>query len=218
MTARRSTDSVEHGETRTIRVMLAEEIDMFRTALVSLLSKEKDIEVVAEVKCHPRAALALASRLRPDIAVVAADGADTQGPATVLRLREGRPECRVIALTVGRPVGLVNQMMAAGVAGLIDKNAPASWLLHAIRVVADGGTVVDEGLATALASARANPFTRRERDVLQAAANGASGPEIAVLLSLSPGTVRNYLSNVMNKTGARNRIDSIRIAKEAGWI
>jgi two-component system response regulator DesR len=218
MTARRSEDSVGHGETRSIRVLLAEEVDMFRAALVSLLSKEVDIEVVADVKCDPKVVVSLASGVRPDVTVVAVDEGVAAGLATVRALREAQAECPVIALTVGRPAGLVHRLTAAGVSGVIDKSGQASLLMQAIRVVARGVTVVDEDVVAASASVGPNPFTPRERDVLQVAAKGARGPEIARTLSLSPGTVRNYLSNVMTKTGARNRIDAIRIAKEAGWF
>ena len=191
---------------------------MFRTALVSLLSEEEDFEVVADAKCDPEVVASLVSRLRPDVTVVAVDEEDAAGLTTMRALREGQADRRVVALTVGRPAGLVNRLMAAGVSGLIDKNARASLLMDAIRVVADGGTVLDEGVVAMPASVRPNPFTPRERDVLRVVAKGASGPEIARALSLSPGTVRNHLSSVMNKTGARNRIDAIRIAKEARWF
>jgi len=215
---RRSHDSVEHGETRSVRVLLVEEIELFRTALVSLLSKEGDIEVVADLKCDPEMVVSTASRVRPDVTVVAVDDGNTAGLATIRALREGEAEHRVVALTLGWPVGLVDRLITAGVCGLADKNAEALRLLRAIRVVAGGGTALDEGLDAVLAAVRASPFTPRERDVLQVVAKGVSGPEIARALSLSPGTVRNYLSNVLTKTGARNRIDAIRIAKEAGWF
>jgi two-component system response regulator DesR len=198
-------------------VLLAEEFGMFRTALVTLLSKE-GIEVVADVKRDPKVVVALASRLRPDVAVVAADEEDTAGLATIRALREGQAEHQVVALTVGRSAGLVDRLLSAGVSGVIDKNAQAFRLLRAIRVAAAGGAEFAEDLVASPASSRATPFTRRERDVLRMAAEGASGPEIANVLSLSPGTVRNYLSSVMTKTGARSRIDAIRIAKGAGWF
>lgn len=213
----RSNDSVEHGEARSIRVLLAEDMDLLRTALVSLLSEEEDMEVIADLKCN-RDVVSVALRLRPDVAVVSADLPDKNGLTLVRELRRRLPECRVVALTVTHPPGLLKRLFAAEVPGMIDKNAPATRLLHAIRGVADGGTVIDANLVVAAMSADKNPFTRRERHVLQLAADGASGPEIAKRLSLSPGTVRNYLSNAMNKTGARSRIDAIRIATESGWL
>jgi two-component system, NarL family, response regulator DesR len=216
--ARRSTgNSLSQEEGRSIRVLLAEDMDLLRTALVSLLSVEEDIEVIADLKCNEKA-VSVAVRLRPDVAVVSADMPENKGLTTVHELRKRLPECQIVALTVKRPVGLLKRLLAADVSGLIDKNAPAARLLHAIRGVAEGGTVIDANLVIAALSAGRNPFTPRELSVLRLAAEGASGPEIAKELSLSPGTVRNYLSNAMNKTGARTRIDAIRIATESGWL
>jgi two-component system, NarL family, response regulator DesR len=217
MTRESSSSSVELEPGRSIRVLLAEDMELLRTALVSLLSDEEDIEVIADLKCGQQA-VSVAVRLRPDVAVVSADLPDNKGLTTVHELRKRLPECQIVALTVKRPAGLLKRLLAADVSGLIDKNTSASRLLHAIRNVADGGTVIDANLVIAALSAGSNPFTPRELSVLRLAAGGASGPEIAKELSLSPGTVRNYLSNAMNKTGARSRIDAIRIATESGWL
>lgn len=217
MARRSTTNSLPQEEGRSIRVLLAEDMDLLRTALVSLLSVEEDIEVIADLKCNEKA-VSVAVRLRPDVAVVSADMPENKGLNTVHELRKRLPECQIVALTVKRPVGLLKRLLAADVSGLIDKNAPAARLLHAIRGVAEGGTVIDANLVIAALSAGRNPFTPRELSVLRLAAEGASGPEIAKELSLSPGTVRNYLSNAMNKTGARTRIDAIRIATESGWL
>jgi two-component system response regulator DesR len=217
MPPRGSSDSVEQDDARAIRVLLAEDMDLLRTALVSLLSDEEDMEVIADLKCGQKA-VSVALRLRPDVVVVSADLPENQGLSTVHELRKRLPECQIVALTLKRPVGLLKRLLAADVPGLIDKNAPAAQLLNAIRGVADGGTVIDANLVIAALTAGSNPFTPRETHVLRLAAEGASGPEIAKQLSLSPGTVRNYLSNAMNKTGARTRIDAIRIATESGWL
>ncbi len=217
MARRSTTNSLPQEEGRSIRVLLAEDMDLLRTALVSLLSVEEDIEVIADLKCNEKA-VSVAVRLRPDVAVVAADMPENKGLTTVHELRKRLPECQIVALTVKRPVGLLKRLLAADVSGLIDKNAPATRLLHAIRGVAEGGTVIDANLVIAALWAGRNPFTPRELAGLRLAAEGASGPEIAKELSLSPGTVRNYLSNAMNKTGARTRIDAIRIATESGWL
>jgi len=207
----------ENEATGTTRVLLAEDMDLLRTALVSLLSDEEDLEVVADLACD-RAVVPAALRTQPDVAVVATDRPDTRGLYVVAELRRQLPECRVVALTVTHPPGLLRRLLAADVHGLIGKNAPARRLLATIRDVARGGTMIDSKLVLAALAADRNPFTPREAHVLKLAAGGASGPEIARRLSLAPGTVRNYLSNAMNKTGARNRIDAIRIATESGWL
>lgn len=204
-------------DTNTIRVLLAEDMQLLRTALVSVLDDEDDIEVVADLGCDHKI-ISVAERLRPDVTVLSADTAGTGDLSTVHELRRRLPDCQIVALTATKPPGLLKRLLAANIPGLIDKNAPAARLLAAIRGVARGGTVIDTNLVMAALSAGHNPFTPRELHVLRLAADGASGPEIAKELSLSQGTVRNYLSNAMNKTGARTRIDAIRIARESGWL
>jgi two-component system response regulator DesR len=201
----------------TIKVLLAEDLDLLRSALVSLLSDEEDIEVVAALKCNDKVTQ-VAVRLRPDVVVVDVDLPCTNGLTTVRELRRRLPETQIVALAAAKPAGLVQRLLAADVLGAVDKNAPAARLLEAIRGAAKGELVVDVNLAVAALAVEPNPLTPRELEVLRLAAEGASGPEIAEQLHLSPGTVRNYLSKVINKTCARTRVDAVRIAREAGWI
>lgn len=217
------TESVERSapngaKPTTIKVLLAEDLDLLRSALVSLLSDEEDIEVVAALKCNDKKVVPVALRLRPDVAVVDVDLPSTRSLNTVTELRRRLPECQIVALAPAKPAGLVQRLLAAEVLGAVDKNAPATRLLEAIRGAAKGELVVDVNLAVAALAVEPNPLTPRELQVLQLAAEGASGPEIAERLHLSPGTVRNYLSKVINKTCARTRVDAVRIAREAGWI
>jgi two-component system response regulator DesR len=197
--------------------MLAEDMGLLRTALASLLSEEHDMEVVADLACDKKVVPA-AARLDPDVVVVAADPPENHGVHAVTELRRTLPECRIVALIAAPPPAVLRRLLAAGVQGLIDKNGPATRLLTVIRGVAGGDTMMEANHVLAALSADRNPFTPREAHVLRLVASGASGPEIARRLSLSPGTVRNYLSNAMTKTGARTRIDAIRIATESGWL
>jgi two-component system, NarL family, response regulator DesR len=201
----------------SIKVLLAEDLDLLRSALVSLLSEEEDIEVVAALKCNDKVTQ-VAMRLRPDVVVVDVDLPCTNGLSTVRELRRRLPETQIVALAAAKPAGLVQRLLAADVLGAVDKGAPAARLLEAIRGAAKGELVVDVNLAVAALAVEPNPLTPRELEVLRLAAEGASGPEIAETLHLSPGTVRNYLSKVINKTTARTRVDAVRIAREAGWI
>jgi two-component system response regulator DesR len=205
------------SEVRPIRVLLVEDMDLMRGALVTLLSQEDDIEVVADVKCDDKVVSA-ALRLHPDVVVVDIDLSGEQGLTMVRELHRRIPDCQIVALAAAKPAGLLQRLLTAEVRGAVDKNAPAGRLLWAIRTVAEGERVVDANLAVAAFSAELSPFTPREQQVLRLAAEGASGREIANRLSLSNGTVRNYLSKVMTKTCARNRIDAIRIARAAGWL
>jgi two-component system response regulator DesR len=200
-----------------IRVLLAEDQVMFRTAVRRLLEMEGDIEVVAEVsRGDELVAAALAGR--PDVALVDIEmpGLDGIAAATELKLR--LPACRTLILTMyGRP-GYVQRAMAGGVSGFLLKDAPAEALAAAIRRCAAGEDVVDPALAARALRAGSSPLSPREREILAACAEGLSGGEIATRLWLSEGTVRNKVSEVMGKLGARNRAEAVQIASENGWL
>lgn len=190
---------------------------MVRGALVALLSYEEDIEVVAELERGDEI-VPTALAQQPDVAVIDIDLPGVDGLTAAQELREKLPECRTLILTsLGRP-GNLRRALAARAQGFLMKDAPPAYLADGIRRVARGERVVDTELAVAALDTAENPLTPREVDVLRIAAEGASVQEIASRLFLSAGTVRNYLSVIINKTGARNRIDAIRMARDAGWL
>lgn len=200
-----------------IRVLLAEDMNMVRGALVALLSMEPDIEVVAEVD-HGDRVVATALESRPDIAVLDIDLPGTDGLSAASSLHELLPSCGTLILTsLGRP-GLLQRALAARVSGFLLKDAPPEQLAGAIRKVNAGERVVDPELVLAAWDHSQNPLTNREAEVLRLAAQGAAVGEIASALFLSAGTVRNYLSTIVTKLNARNRVDAIRIAQAAGWL
>jgi two-component system response regulator DesR len=128
------------------------------------------------------------------------------------------PQCRsVILTTFGRP-GYLRRAMESGASGFVVKDCPPEQLAATIRRVAAGERVVDPALAAESLATGASPLTARERDVLVAAKSGASVSDIARKLFLSDGTVRNYLSNAIAKTGTRNRSEAVRQAEERGWL
>jgi two-component system response regulator DesR len=108
--------------------------------------------------------------------------------------------------------------MESGALGFVVKDAPAERLADAVRRVAEGQRVVDPVLAAATLAGGPTPLTGRERDVLVAARGGATVADIAGRLHLSEGTVRNYLSAAIAKTGVRNRVEALRVADEKGWL
>ncbi|GGO23445.1 DNA-binding response regulator [Microbispora rosea subsp. aerata] len=200
-----------------IRVVLAEDQSMVRGALASLLGLEPDIEVVGEA-ANGDEAVAVAEATRPDIALLDIEMPGRDGISAAEELRRRVPGCRVVILTTfGRP-GYLRRAMEAGAVAFLVKDSPASELAAAIRRVLRGERVIDPGLAAAALSAGPNPLSPRERDVLSAAADGATISDIALRLHLSEGTVRNYLSAAIQKTGARNRIEAVRKAQAQGWL
>lgn len=200
-----------------IRVLLVEDVRILREALAGLLALEEDIEVVAEVESGD-VIVATAVRTRPDVAVIDIELPGLDGISAAAELHERLPECRTLILTgVGRP-GTLRRALSAHVAGFMVKDARPTELVEAIRTVARGGRVLDPQLAFAALDVQGSPLTKREAEVLRLTAAGAEPPEIAVRIGLSYGTVRNYLASAVTKLNARNRVDAIRIATEAGWI
>ena len=200
-----------------IRILLAEDQGMVRGALAALLALEPDLQVVAKVSSGDEV-LTAAREARPDIALLDIEMPGMNGIEAASELRRELPECRVLILTTfGRPAYL-RRAMEAGASGFLVKDAPAERLANAIRRAATGERVVDPELAAAALADGESPFTPREREVLEAGASGSPVAEIAARLHLSEGTVRNYLSAAIGKTGARNRTEAWRVARDRGWV
>ncbi|MBO2459097.1 response regulator transcription factor [Actinomadura violacea] len=200
-----------------IRVLLAEDVRILREALAGLLDREDGIEVVAQVPAGD-AIVPAALRTAPDVAVLDIELPGLDGLSAAAELARHAPGCRTLILTgVGRP-GMLRRALAAGVTGFMVKDSAPAELVAAVRTVAAGGRVVDPQLAFAALDAPDCPLTERECEVLRLTASGAEPPQIAARIGLSYGTVRNYLASAVTKLGARNRVDAIRIAAEAGWI
>jgi two-component system response regulator DesR len=200
-----------------IRVLVAEDQALVRGAIVALLGLEPDLDVVAEVARGDEVAQT-ALAVRPDVALLDIEMPGMDGLAACAQVRTMVPSCRVIVVTTfGRP-GYLRRAMEAGASGFLLKDAPASQLAQAIRRVAAGGRVVDPALALEALSEGSNPLSAREREVLATSLEAATIAEMAAVLSLSEGTVRNHLSAAIQKTGARNRAEAARIAEEKGWL
>jgi two-component system response regulator DesR len=200
-----------------IRVLVAEDQSMVRGALRALLELEEDIDVVAEVGRGDDVVPA-AKEHRPDVALLDIEMPGGDGLEAARELATAVPDCRAVVLTTfGRP-GFLRRAMEVGAAGFLVKDAPVSDLARAIRAVMAGERVIDRDLAAAALAIGATPLSVREADVLRAAADGATVADIARRLFLSEGTVRNYLSSAIGKTGARTRVEAARVAEEKGWL
>ncbi|MBO8192706.1 response regulator transcription factor [Streptomyces oryzae] len=200
-----------------IRLLLAEDQAMVREALAALLSLEPDIEIAAQVGRGDEVLDAVAAH-QPDVALLDIEMPGLTGLDALEGLRVRHPALKVVILTTfGRP-GYLRRAMESGADAFLVKDAPAAQLADAVRRVRAGERVIDPGLAAAALAEGASPLTDRERDVLAAAREGAGNAEIAGALHLSHGTVRNYLSTAIQKTGARNRAEAVRIARDKGWL
>ncbi|GAA4592013.1 response regulator transcription factor [Planotetraspora phitsanulokensis] len=197
--------------------MLAEDVRILRETLTAVLELEDDLAVVAAVGRGDEV-LATATEFRPDVVVLDIDLPEMDGLTAARLLRDRVPDCRTLMLTgMARP-GYLRRALAAEASGFLLKHSPPDELIEAIRKVAAGERVVDPQLALAALSTAGSPLSPREADVLRLAATGAEPDEIAERLSLTRGTVRNYLSTTVMKLNARNRVDAIRIATDEGWL
>ena len=200
-----------------IRLLLADDQTLVRSALAALLDLEEDFTVVAQVG-RGDDVVAAALDARPDVALLDIEMPGLDGLAAASALTRELPQCRIVILTTfGRP-GYLRRAMESGALGFVVKDTQAEQLANAVRRVASGERVVDPALAAATLAGGPSPLTGRERDVLAAARDGATVADIAGKLFLSEGTVRNYLSAAIAKTGTRNRLEAIRAADERGWL
>jgi two-component system, NarL family, response regulator DesR len=200
-----------------IRVLVAEDQSMVRGALRALLELEPDITVVAEVGRGDEV-LAAAREHGPDVALLDIEMPGRDGIEAARELAAELPAVRAVVLTTfGRP-GFLRRAMEVGAAGFLVKDAPVAELATAIRAVVAGERVIDRDLAAAALAIGATPLSAREADVLREAADGATVADIARRLFLSEGTVRNYLSSAIGKTGARTRVEAARVAADKGWL
>ncbi|MGP4110400.1 LuxR C-terminal-related transcriptional regulator [Streptomyces sp. 4N509B] len=200
-----------------IRILLVHDACLLRSALASLVGGAEDIDVTTasweEAEKHAR-------RRQADVWIADTDGCGAVplplAAQLVCQEASARAELLVLAER-GRP-GLLREAYDARALGYVSKDAPPERLLTAIRRVAGGERFVDDALAYDFLQAAEMPLTRRELSVLSLAADGAPVAEIAERLRLARGTVRNYLAAITRKTGARNRVDAIRISRGAGWV
>jgi two-component system response regulator DesR len=190
---------------------------LIRAGLVACISRERDIEVVAELD-RREPVLPTVAALRPDVAVIDDAIAAACKFAVVHDLHNAAPSCRTLIMATRPCPRDLRQAVAAHAAGFIRKDADPDSISQAIRQVAQGLKALDPDLAFAALDALTSPMTPRETDVLRLAAVGAPTAEIARQLCLTTGTVRNHISAIITKTGARNRVDVIRLADRYGWL
>lgn len=200
-----------------LKILVAEDAAMIRGALVALIELEPDLKVVAEVDKDSEI-LPTALLYQPDVAIIDVDQPGFDGLAAATQLHGRLPSCRTLILTsLGRP-GLLRAVLSASADGFILKDAPPSHLAATIRNVASGRRAVSPAFVVPTWSSNSVPLSPREHSVLRLAGDGAEPAEIAVAMHLSIGTVRNYLTTIVAKLHARNRVDAIRKAYDIGWL
>lgn len=199
-----------------IRVLLADDEGMIRSALAALLGLEPDIEVVAEC-ADGTEALAEAIRLRPDVCLLDLEMPGLDGVEVTERVTR-RVATRCLVVTRHARPGVLRRALSSGVSGFLPKSRGAGDVAEVIRRIAAGERYVDPEIAADALSDERCPLTDRELDVLRAGRRGETSSQIARALSLAPGTVRNHVSTVLGKLAVRTRQQAVIMAEERGWI
>ncbi|SFA86666.1 MULTISPECIES: response regulator transcription factor [unclassified Bacillus (in: firmicutes)] len=197
-----------------IRIVIAEDQRMLLGALGSLLSLEDDMEVVGQAS-DGQEAIELVHKLQPDICIMDIEMPGKTGLEAAEELKD--MDCKVIILTTFARSGYFQRALKAGVRGYLLKDSPSEELASSIRSVIAGKRIYAPELMDDMYSEE-NPLTEREMDVLELVADGRNTKEIASQLSLTTGTVRNYISTILDKLEVTNRIEAIRQSKEKGWF
>jgi two-component system response regulator DesR len=203
------------GSTK-IRVLIADDEGMIRSALAALLRLEGDIDVIAECSDGEEAVEA-AARLKPNVCLLDLEMPGLDGVEVAERLRRTATTRIVIVTRHARP-GVLRRALSAGVAGFIPKSRDAGEVAAVIRQVAAGARYIDPEIAADALSDERCPLTGRELDVLRLGRNGETTAQIARALSLAPGTVRNHISMILTKLSVDTRQQAVITARERGWI
>lgn len=198
-------------------ILIAEDIDLIAEAFTALLNTEDDFEVVARVRRGDEVVGAIEA-FSPDVAVLDVGMPGCTGIEATERARARGLRCPILLLTALEGAGHLQQALQAGANGYLVKTTTADRLIYGIRSVVAGGTVIDPQLAADALRLGPNPLTERERDLLRLVDQGLSTDEIAAKLFLSRGTVRNYVSAVLDKLGTHTRTEAVTLARRRGWL
>jgi two-component system, NarL family, response regulator DesR len=197
-----------------IRVLIVSESSLLGEALHATLSREPDLSTV-----FLPTATDLDGSVRqwqPQVALVDVDGG--VGLDAVKPVAAALPGCAVVVLTERQTPAMVRGALGCQARGVVSTRVAQAELAELVREVSGGGRVIDPAVALATLAAADNPLKRQELEVLRLAAQGVPTREMARILFLSEGTIRNRLSAAVRKTGSRNRLEAVRRAQELGWL
>lgn len=220
--------TIEPQINTALRVLLADDHPIVLAGIRALVERAEAMEVVGQA-VDGRAALRLATELKPDILILDISMPVMNGVKVAEALRAACPECKILALTVHEDRGYLRQLLELGIAGYMLKRSAAEELVHAIRAVAKGGLYLDPAVAgkvMGLTSPRAMrpdfvescELSEREIEVLKLAASGYSNKSMASELNIGVKTVETYKSRAMEKLGFETRVELVRYAVSKGWL
>jgi len=200
-----------------IRVIIAEDQQMLRGALTSLLTFETDIKVLAEVSDGQKA-WEVIQREQPDVCLLDIEIPFISGLELAEKIRNANIPCKIIIVTTFARPGYLQKAIDSQVNGYLLKDEPIDFLIESIRKVMNGERVISMDLAATLFMKENNPLSERETEVLRLVKDGLATREISKVLFLTKGTVRNYLSSAIQKLEAESRQQAVNIAMEKGWL
>lgn len=198
-----------------IRIVIAEDQRMLLGALGSLLDLEPDMKVIGKAT-NGEEAVQLVKQHQPDVCVMDIEMPVKSGLDAAMELKDH--SCKIIILTTFARAGYFERAREANVSGYLLKDSPSEQLANSIRTIMNGQKIYAPELVDMTYSQQQNPLTRREKEVIELVAAGKNTKEISSKLSITPGTVRNYISVILDKLEVSNRIEAISRFKEKGWF
>lgn len=198
-----------------IKVLIAEDQGVLSSALAMILNLEEDIEVVGTAKDGVEASRML-KRYSPDVILTDIEMPNKTGLELASELKT--EPVKVIILTTFARDGYFEKAVEAEVSAYLLKDTPSEELIDHIRSAMAGKTYYEPSLITGYMNHQKNPLSQKEQEILKLIAFGNTSKEISAKLYLSDGTIRNYISEIISKLGAKNRIEAAAIAKENGWL
>lgn len=209
-----------------LRILIADDHPLFRDGLRALLAAAQDMELVGEATSGEEA-VALAAELQPDLVLMDVQMPGLSGVEATRRIVQASPHIRVLVVTMFEDDRTVFAAMRAGALGYVLKGASSAEMLRSIQAVGGGEAIFSPRVAARMADYFAGmqpkaptpvfpELSDREREILDLMAQGRSNSEIASRLVLSPKTVRNHVSNVLNKLQVADRTEAAIRAREAG--
>lgn len=198
-------------------LFLAEDQKMLNTTLTTILDLEDDFTVIGNAT-DGNTALDKILKLQPDVAILDIEMPEQTGLEIAKAIRLANLPIKIIILTTFARENYFQDAIAANVNAYLLKDSPSDLLISSIRQVLEGNTIFSPELVKSVLRAEKNPLTKREMSVLEVIQTGASTAQMAETLFLTEGTLRNYISSILSKTGTHSRIEAINIAKKNGWL
>jgi DNA-binding NarL/FixJ family response regulator len=209
-----------------IRALIVDDHPVTREGLRTALELSDEIVVVVGEAASGEEAIERAAELTPDVVFMDVRMPGINGIEATRRIREASPETKVILITIDESRGAISEAIQAGVSGYLLKDASADALVDAAQRAVEGGAVIHpqltrtfiEEVHLADASSETAPLSKREREILQKIANGATTKEVAAELGISPHTVKTHLERIFEKLGANDRAQAVAIAIRTGLV